>query len=378
MDEEMKKIKLLYLVSSLKKCGPINILSGLINGLDKNRFDISIIALSKEKKGSLAVHFQDPDIRIDNLNNSRIKGALKNLKEVQAYIDAYGIDICHSNDFRADHINSKLKRVITTNTIHNFPKEDYIYRYGKLSGQLMEVTHKKTIGKISCPIACSKTIRDKFLKKYKLKTDFIQNGVNTKAYYEQPESKPVLKKKLHLPVDKKIFIVSGGLTTLKNPRIIIDAFNAINDTSMFLVFIGKGNLLDSLVKENKNKNIIFKGRVDHVNMYLNASDYYISASLTEGLPNSVLEAMSSGLPCLLSNISAHEEIVGKSYPYLFDPNEADQLVEKIQSVMETDNKEICQQLKRKINDNFSAEKMSKQYQDVYLNLIKKSGRLNDD
>lgn len=370
----MKKIKILYLVSSLKKCGPINILMGIINQLDKKRFDISVIALSKEKKGSIPVRFPDLDIRIVNLNNSRIKGALKNLKAVQSFVDENNIDICHSNDFRADHINSKLKGVITTNTIHNFPKEDYIYRYGTLSGKLMEKTHKKTIAKISYPIACSKTIRDKFLKTYGITTNFIQNGVNTKEYYLDSAMKLDLKKDLNLPLDKHVFIVSGALTDLKNPRIIINTFNRLNNNDTFLVFIGKGYLLKQLIKENKNENIVFKGNVENVPVYLKASDYYISASLTEGLPNSVLEAMSSGIPCLLSKIPSHLEIVGKSYPYLFEPNDSDQLMAKVKSIIKNDTKAICDELNGKIHEIFNTDNMSSQYQQVYLDLIKQARR----
>lgn len=370
----MKKIKIVYLVSSLKKCGPINILSGIINGLNKNKFEITVIALSKVKKGSIQVSFKDPNIGVYNLNNGRIEGAFKNLKTIQAFIDEQNIDLCHSNDFRADQINSKLKRVVTTNTIHNFPKEDYSYRYGKLIGQLMELTHKKAITKISYPIACSKTVRDKFLKTYNITTGFIQNGVNIKEYCPKHEMKLPLKADLKLRLHKHIFIVSGALTYLKNPQVIINAFNKLQDTDILLLFIGNGNLLDSLIQENKNQNIVFVGKVEDVHAYLNASDYYISASLTEGLPNSVLEAMSCELPCLLSNIPSHLEIVGNSYPYLFDPKDPDDLMTKIRSILKNDTKEICQGLKQKIDGNFSVEIMSKQYEEVYLELIQKANR----
>ena len=60
--------------------------------------------------------------------------------------------------------------------------------------------------------------------------------------------------------------------------------------------------------------------IGHVQEYLGASNYFISASLAEGLPNSVLEAMACGLPCILSNIPPHVEIheMNKDSSLMFD------------------------------------------------------------
>ncbi len=45
--------------------------------------------------------------------------------------------------------------------------------------------------------------------------------------------------------------------------------------------------------------------------YLKASDYYISASDVEGLANTLLESMTVGLPCVLSDIPSHKEVLSK-------------------------------------------------------------------
>ncbi len=368
----MKRIKILYLVSTLKKCGPINILYGIIKGLDKNRFDIFIICLSKEGKNSMTDHFLEMNIQIISLNNDRVTGIIKNKIAVQSFIDAHKIDVSHSHGLRADSINSRLKRVISINTIHNFPGEAYIFRYGKILGRLMEIAHKKAITQITYPIACSKTVRDKFLLNYGITTCVVQNGIDRKEFYPAKGQNDQMKEDLKLPSDKNVFIVSGALTELKNPKHIINAFNQLQDTNSLLLFIGDGKLLTTLSQSNKNKHIIFKGKVDQVHDYLKASSYYISASFTEGLPSSVLEAMSTGLPCLLSNIPSHMEIVGKTYNYLFNPKDSEELMEKIKLILKNDTKETSQYLERKIAKIFNADIMSKQYQTVYLDQIKRA------
>ena len=54
--------------------------------------------------------------------------------------------------------------------------------------------------------------------------------------------------------------------------------------------------------------IKFIGRVPSPIKYLRISDYFVSASLSEGLPLAVMEGMGCGLPAILSNIDSHFEM----------------------------------------------------------------------
>lgn len=54
--------------------------------------------------------------------------------------------------------------------------------------------------------------------------------------------------------------------------------------------------------------VVFHGFVDNVVPWLQASDLFVSASASEGMPLAVLEALSCGLPALLSDIPPHREI----------------------------------------------------------------------
>lgn len=368
----MDKIKILYLVSTLKKCGPINILYGIVAGLDRSKFDIYILCLSEEGKDSAVERFKALPLKIYHLNNSRLLGLFKNKRAVQKMVDKLDIDLSHSHGIRADHINSRLKNVIRFNTIHNFPAEDYTLRYGKAKGMLMEIIHKRAIVKLDHPIACSKAISDKFNSIYGIATGFIQNGIDTNCFFPDKKLKHPLKVELGLPPDKRIFIVSSALTRLKNPQIILEAFNQILDPRVHLLFLGSGELLEPLASKNKNGAVDFKGKVQNVSDYLKASDYFVSASLTEGLPNSVLEALGTGLPALLSKIPSHIEIVGHSYPYLFDPEDAADLHQKMEQVLDHDNRELISAMERKINSEFSAGTMSRKYASLYLDHANKN------
>ncbi len=132
-----------------------------------------------------------------------------------------------------------------------------------------------------------------------------------------------MKEKLDISA-KSIFISVGHLASGKDPLTIIKAFKR---------FLGDGELKENCLNEiGNNTNIKLVGRVDNVHEYLGASDYFISA---EGLPNTVLEAMACGLPCVLSNIPPHEEI-NKNSSILFETKNTEELTSKIKEITTKD------------------------------------------
>ena len=112
-----------------------------------------------------------------------------------------------------------------------------------------------------------------------------------------------------------ITIVSR-LVSHKNIEKIIKAISDLNSQLINLNIIGDGPELNQLQKislESNNKdNIIFHGKLnrDHINHIFLKSDIYIQASNYEGLPHSLLEAMSYGIPVLCTPVGECKEILG--------------------------------------------------------------------
>ena len=84
----MNKRNVLYLVSTLKKSGPLNILLGIVGGLNKEKFNITILSLSKENTDSLYQAFKELECEIICLNHSRIKGLFKNKEKTDSMEDS--------------------------------------------------------------------------------------------------------------------------------------------------------------------------------------------------------------------------------------------------------------------------------------------------
>src|SRR5699024_7455453 len=134
----------------------------------------------------------------------------------------------------------------------------------------------------------------------------------------------------------------GSLIPRKNPVTLVKGFleSKANENSILLV-IGDGPLKSNIYNMVKDsKHIMLKGQIFNVSDFLKASDYFISVSLSEGLPNTVLEAMSTGLPVCLSNIPPHTEILdyNNTAGVLTDVEHYKMLSSKINTILRKDYK----------------------------------------
>ena len=140
-----------------------------------------------------------------------------------------------------------------------------------------------------------------------------------------------------------------------------------------IIFIGDGCDRE-LCENHKTNNMYFLGHKINVDEYLLASDLYISASQAEGLPLSVLEALNAGLPLLLSDIAPHMEIINISQQYFgecFKLNNQNDFLNKIKKMKETWDLEWSYNALVVGRSQFSANLMGKNYENVYLNALKK-------
>jgi glycosyltransferase involved in cell wall biosynthesis len=358
----MKKI--LYLVSTLSSSGPTNQLSYIISSLDRKIFDPYILTLSDEPILSSIDYFETYlKVPIESLGLSRVQSIFTGLSKVMNYVLDNEIDLIHSQGIRADGLIRKMS-IPKVCTIRTYPYKDYLTKFGRLKGIFMAYSHMRIIKSNSKNyIACSKSISEEFYK-HDIFIDFIQNGVDALKYFPlQIKDKLKLRKKLGLDLNKRIFITVGNLIPRKDMKTVIKGFNLFNKTNNSILLIaGEGFEMDNL-KLISNDFVLFLGNVSNIVEYLQVSDFFVSASLSEGLPNTVLEAMACGLPVILSNIPSHRELSNQHHNF-FEVHDFNELSKKMISL---DINII--KVGETMNNKFTAEVMSKKYQRLYLKRI---------
>jgi glycosyltransferase involved in cell wall biosynthesis len=225
---------------------------------------------------------------------------------------------------------------------------------------------------------CSESLAQIYEKKNKLYFDYIRNGVDVSKYsrVKNNKEKIILRQKLKLPIEKTIFIYTGQFIERKDQEFLLEIFSKKSELENFvLLMLGDGENFKVQKKQfERNTNIIFAGNVDNVEEYLKASDYYISSSRSEGLPTSVLEAMSAGLPVILSNITQHKELMGinNQIGIMYELGNQTDCVKKILEILGKDRNELSNAAYICVHTSLNATTMSQKYQDEYMNVIKKN------
>lgn len=359
-------MKILYIVSTLRACGPINQLFCLIKYLDRERFEPHILTLSPEPANSIASRFEKLNVPINSLALTRLKGLFVGASRLQSFVAKHHPNIIHTHGIRADVAANNLSSYKRITTIHNYPLDDYPLKYGKLLGNYTAQRHLRAFKQIDLPVACSNTIKQ-MVEKHGLRPHVIQNGVDT-SVYNRPTNlqKQQLRQKLGLP-QQKIFITVGALIVRKQPETVIRGFLASEVKGGMLLVLGDGAERERCEAiANSQPSVKFIGQTNDVVSYLKAADYFISASLAEGLPYSVIEALACGLPVCLSDIEPHREILqfnpeaGQFFASYSDRSLADSLKELV--TKDTANSQAATTI---VTQHLNAKTMSEKYQLLY-------------
>lgn len=374
-----KTYKIAYVLSDLKRVGPSNQTLNIINN-SKYKNDSVVITLFEEPSDSMINEYYEKKINVITLKLDRMRFIINGKKKLTKLLKDYQIKIIHSYGIKADTISqkaSKLLRIKHIITLRNYPKEDIITRMNKIKGIIALKTHLKTLRNCEYVVCCSKSIYKKMSNDFPDKTfAYIQNGVDLDKYnLVDLKEKKKFRSDKNLDRYNNIFISTGSLIKRKRIDELIDIFIGLESKNDCLLILGTGDLEKKLKNEYKYNNIIFLGKCNNVIEYLHCSDFFISSSESEGLPNSVIEAVACGIPVILSDIDQHIEIfdelgnIGIKYT-LGNPDEC---VNKIKNINKTDYEKFKDNCKKINNSVFTMKEMSSRYVKYY----EKIGDLND-
>jgi len=369
-------VRILYILSTLSRCGPVNLLYSIINHLDRDEFEPHVLTLSPEGRESLRQHFEALNVRHDSLGMSRTEWWLKGQSQLRQRIQQLNPHLIHTHGFRADTgvVRAGFNRHCAT--IHNDPHIDYPLEYGKISGWLLAERHMRTIKAIPHPVAVSKTISQALSRRIGSTVQTIQNGIDM-DYYTPAELGERTRFRHDLGIHDKetVFVYAGRFIRRKNPDHLVRAFMKVGSTiDAKLLMLGDGALLEQC-RSIADDSVIFTGDVADVRRYLSASDVFVSSSSGEGLPLAVIEAMSMGLTVLLSDIPSHREIadVSDSAVKLFAVNNLDELAALLLKCTSMDVSHSSADAQASVREHFSANAMSANYQRFYRDI----GRFRD-
>ena len=366
-------IKILYLLTSCKKVGPVQQTLNIVQNLDRSKFEPYLVTLyhEDERESQLTKflpYVKHQFVRTDKM--SLIFGCSKRLEKV---IDEIEPDVIHSLGVFPDFAVSRMKKWKQIITLRNYVYEDYPAKFGWIRGFIMARLHLYAMQHTTKTVTCSESLANIYKDRLGLSFGYVRNGVDVDQYsMPSAKEKVEIRNELALPRNAFIFVYTGQMIERKNVGFLLEAFyNAFKNENVYLLLLGGGAMLDGFRKKYGNEpNIDFRGNVMDVNHYLKACDAYVSTSKSEGLPNGVLEAMATGIPFVLSNIDQHLEIydADQRSGFVYSQGNKEDFIMKLMEIRRSST-EMAKVAFSAAHLYFSAKGMSEKYQDLYRNII---------
>lgn len=185
---------------------------------------------------------------------------------------------------------------------------------------LRPIFNKLSTKKIAPSLLAAKyTFGDKIVNAGKV--NLLNNGIDTSVYRFNENDRNRIRKEFSIE-EKYVIGHIGRFSTQKNHQFLIEIFSEIikkrPDTVLMLIGNGeKKEAIKELVSQyNLSGKVIFCGIRSDIPALLSAMDTFLFPSFYEGMPNTVIEAQSSGLPCIISDTITREAAITDNVFYL--------------------------------------------------------------
>lgn len=152
--------------------------------------------------------------------------------------------------------------------------------------------------------------------------NIIHNGVDLSVWRYDKSNRADVRQELGIPETAVLIGHVGRFSQQKNHKFLLEIFKAIraNNENAYLVLVGKGELEENIRTQVEElgigKYVVFTGVRSDVPRLLSAMDVFVFPSLYEGMPNTVIEAQATGLPCVIADTITREANITGLVQYL--------------------------------------------------------------
>jgi glycosyltransferase involved in cell wall biosynthesis len=307
------RLRVLHLINNFELGGTERQAVELLKRLDDTRFDVRLAAL--ECKGALydEIAARYPDVSTFPLNSLANRQAWQQVKALRAHLLSERIDILHAHDFYAGWLGAFATRFTPVKFI-------VAQRHLRLSDRRIHSLGRRVMNALADRVVVNaEMIREYVLAErlaHPAKLAVIRNGLDLGDLASQRAAlRRHLLDELHLPDDVLLIGMIANLRPVKGHADLLDAAeHVVNEfPNAHFVLIGEGALRSALEQQARElriaRHIHFLGKRENAARYNAAFDLAVLASLHEGLPNAVLEAMAANTAVVATAVGGVKEIV---------------------------------------------------------------------
>lgn len=284
-------------------------------------------------------------------------------------------DLLHGHDWIVMKTGINAKKELNIPLILSFHSTEYDRTANLFPYQFILEIEKEGAREADRIITVGKIVKKCLLEKFGANSDKIRviyNAVDHKKF-----SKKASKKELGFPNEVKIVLFHGRLSVQKGPEFFLRAAKRVLEKEKKVRFIvsGKGDLLPRLaelsIELGIQDKVVFTGYTpdEQLPLMYAASDVYVLSSVSEPFGITVLEAMASGTPCIVSKTSGVSELIRNCLRVDFW--DVDEMASKILSVIRNEclKKELEENGRKEVNG-ITWEKVASETLEVYEEVAK--------
>lgn len=376
-----EKIRIAFVVHSFDLGGLERCITRLVNSLDEQAFEPHVVCLSR--KGNAACLVRRPDVRVYELakrpgNDWKIAGQLALLLKREAF------HIVHSHNWGTLLETAVARRWADTPVWIHAERGTVLgtLQDTGLRTRLRAFAMKWALKKCNALIsnAHSTARRVERLIGYPAKRiQVIPNGVESPDYQELPHLRSEIRKSLRLDSDVILSGSVGRLHEVKGFDILLHAVRRVLERSQqfHLLLVGDGPERPALEhlssKLGITDHVHFAGYQARVVGWLAAMDIYVNSSHSEAMSQSLVEAISCGLPSVVTQVGDSEQVVGEpnACGIVVPPNDPDALAEALFTLLGSPQLRdvMANRALTRYRQRYTIEKMITAYEGLYRQLL---------
>ena len=304
--------------------------------------------------------------------NSVVKGNAKPLNQTKHHIidSDHTYNLIHSHSPMGGVIGryiARKHRIRSFYTAHGF----HFYKGAPVKNWLLYYTIESIFSNITDVLITINT-EDYLRARTSLhaeKVAYIPGvGVDIEKYRDIKIDRNAKRAELGIRPEDTMLFSAGELNRNKNHRIVIEAISMLEKRDDVHYFIaGKGDLYGELISlaERKNVNLHLMGFRDDVPELLKASDIFLLPSMREGLNVGLMEAMASGLPCLVSDIRGSRDLIDSRGGWLATPGSVRDFYFKLKEALRKKNRHEMGAYNGQKVKSFSKEEVTRRLKLIY-------------
>lgn len=355
----MKKIVLC--IPNLLTGGAEKFVVDLAENIDVASYDVCVAITRNGCNSDFKCRLQTNGIRVVDLS---AKNYLQMTRKQLRFFKQEKPDVVHANIGAVLHIMLATKLARIPNRIFTLHNEAKLLHGGSL---FKKVLYRLAFGFFGfVPIAICDFVKKTLMLDFGYSSDkvpVVRNGVNTINF-------PLKEKQCNEMIE---LVTTGTVYWIKNQMAIVQATEklSLRHPNIHLTILGDGEdferVREYVASHSLDKFISMPGRCNNVAEYLQHSDIYVSASLTEGLPLSILEAMSTGLPIVATDAGGTVDIVKNNVNGIIIPKDSGEaLIDALEKmIVEREFREKCGDASRTTAEQWDMKQCLQGYQELY-------------